>query len=108
MGSDPSPPHEIVTAVTTSTQDNPNICRRRVIWLSFVNPRYASPCLRRTIAAGRMPSLKRRGVYGWRMILVKPPYRDLCTRPLSQRRLRREVVVAGSELVFPVRRLAPA
>jgi hypothetical protein len=28
-------------------------------------------------------------------------------RPLRDRRARREEVVAGSELVFPVRRLAP-
>jgi bifunctional non-homologous end joining protein LigD len=33
--------------------------------------------------------------------------RDLTARPLAQRRVRLEGVVAGSELVFPVRRLAP-
>jgi len=33
--------------------------------------------------------------------------RDLAARPLSDRRARLEDVVAGSELVFPVRRLAP-
>src|SRR5499425_1039390 len=33
--------------------------------------------------------------------------RDLTTRPLAYRRVRLEAVVAGSELVFPVRRLAP-
>src|SRR5262249_38263862 len=32
--------------------------------------------------------------------------RDLCARPLRDRRARLEDVVAGSELVFPVRRLA--
>jgi ATP-dependent DNA ligase len=34
--------------------------------------------------------------------------RDLCARPLRDRRVRLEDVVAGSELVFPVRRLAAA
>jgi ATP-dependent DNA ligase len=33
--------------------------------------------------------------------------RDLTARPLAQRRIRLEDVVSGSELVFPVRRLAP-
>jgi len=33
--------------------------------------------------------------------------RDLSARPLGRRRVRLEGVVAGSELVFPVRRLAP-
>jgi ATP-dependent DNA ligase len=33
--------------------------------------------------------------------------RDLSARPLAHRRLRLEGTVAGSELVFPVRRLAP-
>ena len=33
--------------------------------------------------------------------------RDLSARPLRDRRARLEKVVAGSELVFPVRRLAP-
>ena len=33
--------------------------------------------------------------------------RDLTARPLAHRRVRLEGVVAGSELVFPVRRLAP-
>jgi ATP-dependent DNA ligase len=33
--------------------------------------------------------------------------RDLTGRPLRDRRARLEDVVAGSELVFPVRRLAP-
>jgi ATP-dependent DNA ligase len=33
--------------------------------------------------------------------------RDLTSRPLRDRRARLEDVVAGSELVFPVRRLAP-
>jgi ATP-dependent DNA ligase len=33
--------------------------------------------------------------------------RDLTRRPLRDRRGRLEDVVAGSELVFPVRRLAP-
>ena len=33
--------------------------------------------------------------------------RDLSSRPLAHRRLRLEGTVAGSELVFPVRRLAP-
>src|SRR5262249_42870684 len=33
--------------------------------------------------------------------------RDLTGRPLRDRRARLEAVVAGSELVFPVRRLAP-
>jgi bifunctional non-homologous end joining protein LigD len=33
--------------------------------------------------------------------------RDLTARPLRDRRARLEDVVAGSELVFPVRRLAP-
>jgi bifunctional non-homologous end joining protein LigD len=33
--------------------------------------------------------------------------RDLSARPLAHRRVRLEAVVAGSELVFPVRRLAP-
>ena len=33
--------------------------------------------------------------------------RDLRARPLSDRRARLEDVVAGSELIFPVRRLAP-
>jgi bifunctional non-homologous end joining protein LigD len=32
--------------------------------------------------------------------------RDLCARPLRDRRTRLEDIVAGSELVFPVRRLA--
>jgi ATP-dependent DNA ligase len=32
--------------------------------------------------------------------------RDLCARPLRDRRGRLEDVVAGSELVFPLRRLA--
>ena len=34
--------------------------------------------------------------------------RDLCARPLRDRRVHLEDVVAGSELVFPVRRLAAA
>ncbi len=34
--------------------------------------------------------------------------RDLCARRLRDRRARLEDVVAGSELVFPVRRLAAA
>jgi bifunctional non-homologous end joining protein LigD len=33
--------------------------------------------------------------------------RDICARPLRDRRARLEDVVAASELVFPVRRLAP-
>jgi ATP-dependent DNA ligase len=33
--------------------------------------------------------------------------RDLTGRPLRNRRARLEELVAGSELVFPVRRLAP-
>ena len=33
--------------------------------------------------------------------------RDLTARPLRDRRARLEDVVSGSELVFPVRRLAP-
>jgi ATP-dependent DNA ligase len=33
--------------------------------------------------------------------------RDMTVRPLRDRRARLEDVVAGSELVFPVRRLAP-
>jgi ATP-dependent DNA ligase len=33
--------------------------------------------------------------------------RDLSARPLRDRRARLEDIVAGSELVFPVRRLAP-
>jgi ATP-dependent DNA ligase len=33
--------------------------------------------------------------------------RDVTARPLRDRRARLEDVVAGSELVFPVRRLAP-
>lgn len=33
--------------------------------------------------------------------------RDLTARPLRDRRARLEDVVAGSNLVFPVRRLAP-
>ena len=33
--------------------------------------------------------------------------RDLTTRPLRDRRARLEHIVAGSDLVFPVRRLAP-
>jgi bifunctional non-homologous end joining protein LigD len=33
--------------------------------------------------------------------------RDLTGRPLRDRRARLQEVVAGSELVFPVRRLAP-
>jgi hypothetical protein len=33
--------------------------------------------------------------------------RDVSARSLAQRRIRLESVVAGSELVFPVRRLAP-
>jgi bifunctional non-homologous end joining protein LigD len=33
--------------------------------------------------------------------------RELTARPLAHRRVRLESVVAGSELVFPVRRLAP-
>jgi hypothetical protein len=33
--------------------------------------------------------------------------RDLTARPLRERRVRLEDVVAGSEMVFPVRRLAP-
>jgi len=33
--------------------------------------------------------------------------RDITARPLRDRRARLEDVVAGSELVFPVRRLAP-
>jgi ATP-dependent DNA ligase len=33
--------------------------------------------------------------------------RDLTARPLRDRRARLEDVVAGSQLVFPVRRLAP-
>jgi ATP-dependent DNA ligase len=35
------------------------------------------------------------------------PGPDLTARPLRDRRARLENVVAGSELVFPVRRLAP-
>jgi bifunctional non-homologous end joining protein LigD len=39
--------------------------------------------------------------------LVYRDGRDLTARPLAHRRVRLEAVIAGSELVFPVRRLAP-
>jgi ATP-dependent DNA ligase len=39
--------------------------------------------------------------------LLSHDRRDLTARPLRDRRARLEDVVAGSELVFPVRRLAP-
>ena len=42
---------------------------------------------------------------GVRPAVLRPPRRD--GRPLRNRRAQLEDVVAGSELVFPVRRLAP-
>jgi len=42
MGSNTSLPHDIVTAVTTSTTDNPNICKRRV--LIFTLPLLSEIC----------------------------------------------------------------
>jgi ATP-dependent DNA ligase len=43
----------------------------------------------------------------WPFELLYRDRRDLTARPLRDRRARLEDVVAGSELVFPVRRLAP-
>jgi len=51
------------------------------------------------------PSRRRRST--WRSTCSITTGHDLSARPLRDRRARLEDVVAGSDLVFPVRRLAP-